>query len=354
MIYYLAIATFIFFGFFSKYPKKYYIVSLIILFVFTGFRNITIGDYNNEAYIRAFDIVDTLPNFSFSADYPFEIGFMLLNSVCKTIINDFKFFQVVYTFIAIVLLHMVINKMEITYRQRCLFLFVYFCMRFIINNFIILRQNIALLIIWNLLLTDTLPFKSAIKNKFIPYIISCYFHTTSIINIICLFLKNKLALLNKKYAYIITMIISLIFLFSGTRLFQPAMNFMIQIGGEKFEAYIGSETNTFNMIYYFIRIVVFTFLFLFYSKFKYKKKNALFTINILAIIFGSINVAIFSRFMEYLMIGPYLTIALSEEAFENDGRVKFLIILYIMMIFILIRGLVTYDNGTLFIPYSFF
>ena len=121
------------------------------------------------------------------------------------------------------------------------FLFVYFCMRFIINNFIILRQNIAILIIWNILLTDTLPFKIAIKNKIIPYVISCYFHITSIFNILCLFLKNKLALLNKKYTYIITMIISLILLFTGTRLFQPIVNIMIQIGGEKFSAYVSSE-----------------------------------------------------------------------------------------------------------------
>ncbi|MFQ6793625.1 MAG: EpsG family protein [Thomasclavelia sp.] len=354
MIYYLVIATFLFFGFFSKHSKKYYFISLLLLFFFTGFRDITLGDYNNDAYINAFNIVDTLSNFSFLADYPFEMGFMLLISICKTIINDFRFFQVIYTLIVIILLHLVINKMEITYKQRCLFLFVYFCMRFVINNFIILRQNLALLIIWNLLLTDTLPFKSAIKNKFIPYIISCYFHITSIINIFCLFLKNKLALLNKRSTYVITIIISLFFLFSGTRLFQPIMNFMIQIGGEKFESYIGSETNTFNIIYYIIRIVIFTFLFIFYSQFKYKKKSTLFVINMLAILFGSINVAIFSRFMEYLMVGPYLTIALLEEIFEYKNKKEFLIILYIIMIIILVRSLLTYDSGTLFIPYRLF
>lgn len=353
MIYYLGIATFIFLGFFSKKPKKYYYVSLIVLFIFTGFRDISIGDYNNKAYINAFNVVDTLSNFSFSENYPFEMGFMFLNSICKTICNDFRFFQVVYTFIAILLLHLVINKMQISDKQKCLFLFVYFCMRFIINNFIILRQNIALLIIWNLLLTDTLPFRKVIKNKFIPYVISCYFHITSIINILCLYLKNKLILMNKKSAYIITMIISLSFLFSGTRLFQPIMDFMIQTGGEKFKVYVGSEINTFNVVYYIIRIFIFTFLFLFYSNFKYKKKNLLFTINILAITFGSINVAIFSRFMEYFMVGPYLTMALFEEVFNEENKAKFLIILYILMMIILVRSLLTYGAGGL-IRYTFF
>ena len=354
MIPYLVIATFLFLGYFSKKPKKYYIISMIILFIFTGFRDISIGDYNNTAYIKAFDIVKKLPDFSFSDDDSVEIGFMFLNAVCKTVCDDFRFFQVIYTLIVIILLHFVIKKMEINDRQKCLFLFVYFCMRFIINNFIILRQNIAILIIWNILLTDTLPFKLAIKNKIIPYVISCYFHITSIFNILCLFLKNKLALLNKKYTYIITMIISLILLFTGTRLFQPIVNIMIQIGGEKFSAYVSSETNTFNIIYYFIRIAIFTFLFLLYSKFKYKKKNLLFTLNILAVVFGSINIAIFSRFMEYLMIGPYLTIALVEEVFTERNKIYFLLILYFAMIFILVRSLLTYDSGMLFIPYSFF
>lgn len=266
---------------------------MILLFLFTGFRDIYLGDYNNKAYIQAFNVVDKLPQFSFSSNYTFEMGFMLLNSLCKTICNDFRFFQVVYTAIAIVLLHFVIKKMDISYKQRCLFLFVYFCMRFIINNWIILRQNIAILIIWNLLLIDKLPLKSSIKKVIIPYVISCYFHITSMLNILCLYLKNKLILMKKEYTYVITMIISLSFLFSGTKLFQPIMNLMMQIGGEKFETYIGSETNMFNIVYYIIRIAVFTFLFLYYSKFRYRKKDLLFTINILAIIFGSINVAIF-------------------------------------------------------------
>ena len=35
MIPYLVIATFLFLGYFSKKPKKYYIISMIILFIFT-------------------------------------------------------------------------------------------------------------------------------------------------------------------------------------------------------------------------------------------------------------------------------------------------------------------------------
>lgn len=353
MIYYLLIATFLFFGYFTKKTKQYYFISLILLFLFTGFRDIYLGDYNNKAYIQAFNVVDKLPQFSFSSNYTFEMGFMLLNSLCKTICNDFRFFQVVYTAIAIVLLHFVINKMNITHKQRCLFLFVYFCMRFIINNWIILRQNIAILIIWNLLLTDTLPFKASVKTFVIPYIVSCYFHITSILNIICLFLRDKLVLFKKNITYILTISISLFLLFSGTRLFQPIMNLMTQIGGEKFKTYVGSEINTFNIIYYIIRIVIFTFLFIYYSKFRYKKKELLFTINILAIIFESINVAIFSRFMEYLMIGPYLTITVSEEVFSNTNKIRFLLIIYIAMIFILVRSLITYGNGGL-LKYAFF
>lgn len=353
MIWYLLIATFLFCGYFTKKPKRYYIISLILLFIFTGFRDITLGDYNNTAYIHAFNVVDTLPNFSFSKDYPFELGFMLFNSICKTVCNDFRFFQVVYSFVAIFLLHLVIKKMKINNKQKCMFLFVYFCMRFLINNWIILRQNIALLLIWNILLTEKLPIKQTITKKVVPFLISCYFHVTSIFNAIGLFIIHKLKLFNQRIMYFWTIIISFIFLFSGTRLFTPLMNVMIQVGGDKFESYISADTAEFNLIYYFIRIAILTFLFLFYQQIKYEKKDLLFSINVMAVVVGSINVAIFSRFMEYLMIGPYLIIAISADSFDLENRKIYLFIFYIFMVVILIRSLVTYSGG-LFMMYDLF
>ena len=61
MIWYLAIATILFCGYFSKQPKRYYTASLIILFIFTGFRDVTLGDYNNVALEKSKNIenIDT-------------------------------------------------------------------------------------------------------------------------------------------------------------------------------------------------------------------------------------------------------------------------------------------------------
>lgn len=53
------------------------------------------------------------------------------------------------------------------------------------------------------------------------------------------------------------------------------------------------------------------------------------------------------------MIGPYLTITVSEEVFSNTNKIRFLLIIYIAMIFILVRSLITYGNGGL-LKYAFF
>lgn len=50
MIYYISMATLMFFGYFVKNRRSYYIFLIVILFAFTAFRNINLGGSDAISY----------------------------------------------------------------------------------------------------------------------------------------------------------------------------------------------------------------------------------------------------------------------------------------------------------------
>jgi hypothetical protein len=320
--------------------------------VFTGFRNIYLGDYYNKAYIRAFNSVQTIQDFvGFSnSDWEFEDGYMLLNIIAKTIINDFRFFQVLYTGLALILLYFVVKRLEFEENEKNLFLFVYFCMRFVINNFIILRQNIANLIIWNVILSN-----AGILITIIFVFVASKFHITSLVNFVTIGIMKILEKLNNTYVYIITIVLSLILLTTSTSVINGFINYFVELSSDKYSKYFISEGtyNGFNWTYYFLRILFYTLLFLYFDVFEYKKKKELFLVSSVAVILGSINVEIFSRFMEYFMIGIYGVMTVSYQAFTENTRKYYLILLYFALMIIMLRQLLIYGDGFM-LEYSFF
>ena len=155
MLIYVIIANFLFLGFFipNKFQDIYYKISVIILFIFTAFRNLSLGGYDAENYQAFFYYkVPRLSNIlQYKTDYGY--GYAIFTSLIKTIVEDYRVYQVVYTILAITLLYIVIKKLQLNKSERNLFLFVYFCQHFMWNNFVLLRQNIAMLIVWIILLT---------------------------------------------------------------------------------------------------------------------------------------------------------------------------------------------------------
>ena len=111
MVYYLGIATLIFMGYFtSKNSDKYLNAMLCILFVFIALHNPYITGTDGRSYRAYFkENIPTLFHFS-EYNHTYEIGYALLNSLAKTIHNDYFIFQLIYSFIAIFLLGLVLKK----------------------------------------------------------------------------------------------------------------------------------------------------------------------------------------------------------------------------------------------------
>lgn len=341
MIWYILVALFLFWGTFVKKSKPYYFVAMIILFLFTAFRDVSLGDYYNETYIHIFSYCPPLSEFSGDMDY--EKGFMFIMAVSRLFSMDFRLFQVIYTLIAILLLHLVIVKLQLDYNDRNLFLFTYFCMRFFINNFIILRQNLANLVVWFLVLSSL-----SIVVLVVGSIVASLFHITALASIPSMVAFPFLSRRNRKAIFWGTLGASVFLVFASDSFLNIMVNWMIDIAGERYRKYLITTEGVnagFNWAYYFIRVGFFSFFYYFYDGIRYEKKGIIYVIAAYAVIFGSINVDIFSRFMEFFMIAIYAIMTLSYRWFPTQQRRLYLFFYVSALLIIMVRQLLIYGGG---------
>lgn len=353
MVYYLGIATLIFMGYFtSKNSDKYLNAMLCILFMFIALHNPYITGTDGRSYRAYFkENIPTLFHFS-EYNHTYEIGYALLNSLAKTIYNDYFIFQLIYSFIAIFLLGLVLKKTKLADQEKLLLLFVYFCYRFFQNNMEFLRQNIAILFIWLAVLSvnDYYQEKGKDKIKYLLTIIAWTFHRSAIFNLILLPLIERLKRINAKKLVIITSVASFGILFLGNGVISKIVQFAIVIGGERYASYLispGEVVLPINLVNYGIRYVFYIMYFLSIDNYEYSKKKTILVVASLAIICGSINQNIFTRLLEYYMIGIYIAIVKSKHLMTaGRSRNLYLLILYVAFMIILARNLMTVSSGT--------
>ena len=347
MIYFICVATLLFFGYFTRNSKQYFIFSIVLLFCFTAFRDINLGGTDAIAYQSFFSSVPTTINEFFKSlgSFKYEDGYTFINVLVKIFKNDYFVYQVIYSSLSLFLLYRLIIKLELSNKEKCLFLFIYFCFRYFLNNFVLLRQNIANLIIWTLIIENW----SGIKKTAIAVYISTLFHSTSTFNFLIWPIIKKIEKIEKKRVLIATFIISIILLFAGSGVINSAINFFVNFAGEKYSKYLIDTEGVvrgFNFIYYLIRWIVMIVFYIYYDKIDYSKKDILFYVGCIAIVIGSVDVEIFTRMMEYYMIGFYLMCTVIFRGFSTRDKQVFILILYVLLMIILIRSLYNTSAGT--------
>ena len=335
MVYYLGIATLIF-----------------ILFMFIALHNPYLTGTDGRSYRAYFKThIPTLSHFS-EYNHTYEIGYALLNSLAKTIHNNYFTFQLIYSFIAIFLLGLVLKKTKLADQEKLLLLFVYFCYRFFQNSMEFLRQNIAILLIWLAVLSisDYYQEKGKNKVKYVLTIVAWTFHRSAIFNLILLPLIERLKGIDDKKLVVITSLVSFGFLLLGNGVISKIVQFAIIIGGERYSSYLispGEVVPPINYFNYGFRYIFFIMYFLSINNYEYSKKKTVLVVASLAIICGSINQNIFTRLLEYYMIGIYIAIVKSKYLMTaGRSRNLYLLILYVVFMIILARNLLTVSSGT--------
>lgn len=346
-------------GTFIKQNKWIYRIALIYLFFISAFKSFSFGGVDSYYYQYFFTEVPGLTDISFDyfANATYGPGFVLIASLAKTISSDYLAFQIVYSFLSIALLDQVVKRIpqkEDDYILRLQFLTCYFCYRFIYNNWISLRQNIANLIIWLVLLSiHKQTSKKGYFKLMLLVIIAALFHSTALINLLLLPLIVLLQKVEMKKKILFVIPSSAILILFSDRIFTFVLNVFTQYIDSRYNHYsigIGS-----NMVNYTIRIVCLMILYFRINGIQDDKKTVMFDTLLAMAMIGSINVSIVYRFYEYFGIGLYYTLANIPRLF-NKSRASYMlanILVVTVMLVILTRFCITMDSG-LYFTYHFF
>lgn len=217
MIYYLILFVLFFFSIFDLSDKKnkaarmleqyLYFVAMLILIFFAGLRFDTGWDYKGYHYY--YDLIPTINQLTgsreiFSSIY-FEPGFKFLMSVAKTCGLSFYAFQFLVSAMCILLLGRAIKNE----RNKLLFAFVYFSTCYLFLNMSVIRQGIAVVLLY---LSITALFSENKKIAISYLLVGSLFHLSLCIMIpIALIVDIKR--INNRYFYFAVLISVSIYIF---------------------------------------------------------------------------------------------------------------------------------------------
>lgn len=351
-------ACFLFWSAFQPNAERFYKIGIWLLFLLTALRYPALGGSDNFSYVFTFQKVPLLDNLS-GFESEFRIGYIYINSIVKTILNDYIFFQIVYTALCIYFLDKAISLLDINGKEKCLFLFGYFCFKFIWYFWGTLRQNLADVIFWYLII-----YYYRIRNSYgkikkiiiilIAIFIPQLFHSSATLNIILfplLIMLKEPKNLNIRICWVC--LCSIILYIFSAGFFEILLSYAGMVDDRYDKLYSGQEAGDGNIVNYFFRLLFFLLFTLHYRKEKYKYKELVLNAFTIVILVGSVNHSLMLRVYEYYALGMYISFAFILHYFSK-GNIKIVSFMYFLIMLILLNRFILITDGGLMKSYYFF
>ena len=356
-------------GFYQKRISKIcFYVSLLVLLILSAFRSLSMGLTDSIVYKDYFDACYNISYFSFNDFSNFKILYILLNSLIKTFTADFLCFQIIYNCICFIILIYLFNSLKLSNREKCALLFVYLCYRFIWNEWVVLRQNIAVLIFWLMFIRFWKNLNNCCERFvrycdiviliFIPYL----FHSSGIVNIALIPVLLLLSKLNDKERIFITLTAS-IFIFCTSSFFDKfIIGVLMESVDERYSMYLNRDSEAINAISLIFKIVTYIIYYYILSYCKdinnCKERNTRLFISCLTsvyIILSSFNNSLIMRMSEYYAIGFYLMMVfVITHSFRYGLCGKLIRGGYFFGLMIILFHFCLVTDGGIYMEYSFY
>ena len=345
-------------GSYSRHAKFFYLLSLLSLFIISAFRDPAMaGDFPN--YERIFKESPLLGEFfSYGPESlsEYTIGYVLLNSLAKSFINDYYFFQVVHSFVGISLLWLVIHRLNLSYKEKCYLLLSIFCFIFIWYFWNILRQNVANLLFWLFLIWYYKKQPSYnLKNWILIFcgiFIPSLFHSSGLINFVLFPLMLLVGKLTPKTRLKVIVPISISVYVLSSYVIGPLLSVMVNVIAPRYDMYTGAAAGNGNIINYSLKLL---FLILFsyhYNKENYPYKKMVLDTLTMVVLISSVNQELLNRVYEYYAIGLYMSFCFVSHYFRRLDKNLVSLVFAIGLIIIFIRFIhISCDGG--FLEYKF-
>lgn len=358
MIVYIIIILILLIGSYSSNSKGYYRVALGALLIISAFRDPTMaGDFPN--YERIFNDSPFFMNLiSYEADglSEYTFGYILLNSISKSIVNEYWLFQILYSIISILLLSLVFSKLRLKNKEKCYILLALFCFSFIWYFWNILRQNLANLLYWLFLIWyfANRPCYN-IRNCLIIFcglFIPSLFHSSALINFILFPIMIIVGRIPAQTRIKIFVPISFTIYMLSSYVFGPLLNIMVNIIAPRYEMYIDASAGNGNIINYLLKLSFFIMFSINYDKENYRYKKLVLDTLTMVILISSVNQELINRVYEYYAIGLYLSFGFVSHYFRKINKELVSFVFAIGLIIIFIRFIhISCDGG--FLEYKF-
>lgn len=355
MIIYILVAVFLLLGGVGKTAKIIFPIGFFGLFFLTAFRDPVLAGHDYYVYSNYFSVTPSLlSDMDIKAGY-FEAGFNFLNAFVKVFSNEYVVFQVAYSILIFILMWSVIKKLCLSDEQKCLFLFSFFCFHFIWDTWVILRQNIADWLFWLLLICfyRCSASEKIKKGLFIlgALFIPVLFHSTAKLNILLMPMMLLVGRISPAKRLIGVPLISVLLFMFGDQIYDLAHSLVLPYMRVDMANY--GMVNS-NFINFFVRLGLFILFAWHYESEKNINKKIILDTFTMMILIGSFNNVATTRLYEYYAIGLYSSMALLLNSFNKRSQVFIYFGYGLVMIFILARFVMTFDNGQAFMNYSLF
>ena len=353
MVYFLVIDTVLFLSAWCK-PKQSKIlfgIAFFMLWFVMAFRNVNLG--GSDAYVYQewfYTTVPKLSQFEFNpfvfqrdiqAGWGFGWLFTLLASFIKTFAVNYIVFQVFYVTLSFLLLAMILHDMELTVQEKSLFMFAYLSQQMVWFFCVLLRQNLADLLVWYVL---EHPFK---KHEWLKKILILYaatlLHTSAYIAIAVVLALEIIKRFPIKKVVSGALLLGTILFFAGTKIISFILSFMAALD-PRYGMYLESTGESSNVINFALRGCFLIRLYLEYRKHSTPEQREYLYIGAACFLTGSIPQALVVRMTEYFVIANHYSIAKFPELFDSKNRKIAAVICFGIFVVIFIRFL----NGNAF------
>ena len=356
MIVLLLVATFLFYSAFSNNPDKNFKYCLWLLFAVSAFRHPALSGWDMPEYYNLFsDLKGVSSIFSYETKY--KIGYIALTALPKAVSDSFISFQIFYIAVCIILLSKIINLLELSGREKCLFLFGFFCYDFLWYFWETLRQNVADLTFFYLLIylykkKETLPLAKKIILTgccaFIPYL----FHSSSVVAFLLMpFLFFNKKEINPNARFIWVAIASILIFIGSSSVFSGIAAYMTAFD-DRYRIYVNDYSLGSNIINIVFRLGFFYLYCTCYKENTFKYKRLILDATTLFVLVGSMSQGVASRMAEYYAFGFYVAMAFVSLYSQKFRHIVPLFFIALLLIFV--RKTYTTDDGLNTSYYLFF
>lgn len=355
MILYGIIVIILFLGAITRQSKWFYYMGLFLMWGLMAFRDPNLGGFDAYFYQKFFDDVPILSGV-IGWDSTYSWGYTLLNSAVKTISSQYMTYQIIYSTICFFLLYRILQELDLSYRQKSLFLISFFCFRYMWDMWVILRQNIANLFFWWLTIIIYRYWMKKERTVFADWrqkglillaiLIPAGFHSSGWLNIIILPMLYGLHCMELKKKRILVLGMSLLIYF----VLSPSFDFILNILSMLDTRYLmyDGDSQSGNVIYFFARLFIFAFFAWRYESFEHQAKGYFLDMMALMTLIGAVNAPIVVRICDYYAIGMYGIMGCLPLLFKQNNRDFINGVFCLLMLVLLYRFLCVFDDGVFF------